>query len=298
MRSAWTRIVVLAALGAAAGGCSMTGFVADNMVGLLEDVEREFRSDGSYQHGRLAGPGLLKTLDGVIAASPDNEVLLAMGCRMNAGYALAFVETLTEMTDEEKAWSRSLNQRALGYGLRALDDPEFEAAIKGSPETVRAVLQSYDEDDLPVLFWIGIAYGGWINQNKDSIRAVADLPIAVAIMERVIEIDETFFFGGAHLFLGQYYGSRGKDLGGDPERAKGEFEKVLQLTGGKFLLAKVYMARYYAVPAQNLELYETLLDEVLEAPDDILPGEELTTAVAKHDADRLFLAADDFFLSE
>jgi len=209
---------------------------------------------------------------------------------MNAQFALGFAEW------EDEAWARSLYAHALDYGLRAFDDEDLTEAVRRNADAVRAVLQGYDEDDVPLIFWTGLALGGWINLNKDSVRSVADLPIAVAFMERVLELDEGYFHGGAWLFMGQYHGSRGVELGGDPEAARRALERASELSGGRLLLARVYMARFYAVPTQNRALYEQLLEEVLEAPEDILPGERLATAIAKHQAEELLFTIDDYFL--
>ena len=231
-------------------------------------------------------------LEGVIASSPGNEDLLVLGTRMNAQYALAFVEA-----EGDETFARSLYGKALDYGLRALDDEELNEALKGNAAGVAAALEEYDEDDVPLLFWTGLAYGSWINVNRDSVRAIADLPNAVAFMDRVIELDPTYFHGGAYLFKGQYHGRGGREIGGDPDLARESLMKAIEISEGRFLLAKVYLARFYAVPTQNQELYDELLFEVLEAPDDVLPGESLATAVAKHQAERLLLEAEDYFLA-
>ena len=71
-----------------------------------------------------------------------------------------------------------------------------------------------------------------------------------------------------------------------PEKAKEYLDKVDELNEGKFLLAKFYRARYYGYPKQDVELYEKMLQEVIDAPDDIFPGEEAATALAKSRAKR------------
>ncbi len=270
--------------------CTMRRIVADSMVGLLEEVETAYLDEPSYRYGREAAAALLKMLDGVIASSPGNEDLLALGARLNAQYALGFIEA------EDGAYARSLYRKAMGYGLRALDDPELEKALAGSPVLLSAALRRRDGDDVPLLFWTGLAYGGWINLNKDSVRALADLPNAVAFMDRVIELDERFFHGGAWLFKAKFHGSRAKDLGGSPEKAGECARRALEVSGGRLLLAKVYLARFHAVPVQDEDLFRRTLKEVLEAPDDILPGESLVTAIAKHEAERLLEEEEDLFV--
>jgi tetratricopeptide (TPR) repeat protein len=276
--------VLLVAVGLPA--CSLKKLVADNMSGMLGEVETAFLDEPSYRYGREAGASLLKMLDGVIASSPKNRHLLDMGVRMQAQFAQAFAE------GDDEAFARSLYEKAKDYGVRALKDP----ALNGSLEEVRAALQNHREKEVGRIFWTGLAYGGWINLNKDSVAAVADLPIAVAFMERVLELDPNFYHGGAHLFLGQYYGSRSPALGGDPAKAREHIEKAIAISDGKFLMSRIFLVRFVAVPTQDTAMFARELDIVLEAPMDILPGERLGTAVAKHQAAKLMDAAVDLFV--
>ena len=119
-----------------------------------------FLDEPSYRYGREAGASLLKMLDGVIASSPKNRHLLEMGVRMQAQFAQAFAE------EDDEEYARSLYATAKDYGLRALKDP----ARSGSLEEVRAALQKHDEDEVGLIFWTGMAYGGWINLFIASLR--------------------------------------------------------------------------------------------------------------------------------
>lgn len=283
-------LLVTAASALLLTSCTMKQLVADNMVGLLEEVEGSFLEEQNYAYGREAGASLLLMLDGVVASSPGNGGLLALAARMNAQYALGFLE------EEDPEWAASLFEKALDYGLRALDDEELEASLSGDPDGVAAILADYDEGDVSLLFWTGLSYGSWINANKDSVRAVADLPNALAFMDRVIELEPGFYHGGAHLFRAKYFGSRSSEMGGDPERARTECEEAWRLSEERLLLAKVYEARFHAIPTQDLARFEELLFEVLEAPDDLLPGENMATAIAKHEAERLLFSAEEYFV--
>ena len=84
-------------------------------------------------------------------------------------------------------------------------------------------------------------------------------------------------------------------LGGKPDKARGHFEKCLELTQNKFLIAKVIYAKTYAVQMQDSALFKKLLTAVLEAPADTLPEQQLANAVAKQKAQKLLESADDLF---
>ena len=74
-----------------------------------------------------------------------------------------------------------------------------------------------------------------------------------------------------------------------PEVAEAEFQRAFEISDGKFLLAKVFHARYYAPLIVDEELFERELNEVLEAPSDALPEVRLLNEIAKAKA-RIFLA--------
>ena len=72
-------------------------------------------------------------------------------------------------------------------------------------------------------------------------------------------------------------------------------EKSIGLTQNKFLMAKVLYAKTYAVQLQDRTLFKKLLKEVIGAPADILPEQQLANAVAKQKAKKLLESADDLF---
>ena len=60
-------------------------------------------------------------------------------------------------------------------------------------------------------------------------------------------------------------------------------------------MSKLYLARYYAYPTQDVTLFKQSLQEILDAPSDIYPGEEAATSLAKSRAKRLLDQMDDLF---
>jgi hypothetical protein len=84
-------------------------------------------------------------------------------------------------------------------------------------------------------------------------------------------------------------------LGGNPEKAKEHFERCIEISDGKFLMAYVYFARYYAATTLNEELFDEMLRKVENAPMDIMPGYELMTSLAKRRAEDLMANKEDIF---
>ena len=244
-------------------GCIDSEFIANQMVktGTLADMNKAFFMEESSAHAGAAAPGLLMLMDGFIVATPENEDLLIQGASLNCGYAMAFLDY------SDLVWAASIYKKGRGYALRATQEelPELAAAIAASDmDGIRRELADTEEDDLQLLYWLGMCWGGRINATK-AIEEVVDLPIVEAVMQRALEIDETYFFAGSHLLFGMMYAGRTEKVGGDPERGKTHYERAIELTQGRFLLAKVHYAMNYAVMVQDHALYIRLLDEVLDA---------------------------------
>ena len=230
----------------------------------------------------------LKLLEGFHLADKKNKDLLLMLTQGFASYSLGFLE------DDEPERASLFYLRAKDYGLMLLGHTKaFKDSIPTKESNFRQALQLLKKDDVPALFWTAFAWAGWINLNRDNPKAVFELNIVKAMMQRVLDLDETFFFGAAHLFFGAMNASMPKMLGGDPEKAKQQFDRSLEISDGKFLITKVYIARYYAVSTLDEELFDKLLSEVLQAPQDILPGYELLTSVAKDKAQKLMERKED-----
>ena len=123
---------------------------------------------------------------------------------------------------------------------------------------------------------------------------MADLPIVEQIMLRVVELDESYYYGGAHIFLGAYYGSRPKMFGGKPEASRQHFERALVLNDRKFLLTHVAYAETYARAMFDRELFLKLLTEVTNQP---LLNSDMASSnkLAKIKAEKLIVQIDDFF---
>jgi hypothetical protein len=127
------------------------------------------------------------------------------------------------------------------------------------------------------------------------VEAVSELPRVEWMMRRVLQLDEGFYYGGPHLFMGIWFASRPKIAGGDLNKAQEHFLRALDLGRGKFLMASVYYAKYYARNKMDKELFVTTLQKVLEAPLDTSPELVLPNTVAKKEAKELLNRIGEYF---
>lgn len=232
----------------------------------------------------------LKLLEGLIKSDPGNEKFLLLACQGFASYALGFIE------DNDPQRAQPLYLRGRDYGLKILNKNSlFNKTLISNLDQLGLALKKFDKKDVPALFWTANNWANWITLNLTNTDALADLPKAQLMMQRVLELDESYFYGGAHLFFATIYASRPKLLGGDIEKSKQHFDRCFEYCQEKFLLPYVYYARYYATRAFDEELFTRTLNKVIETPDDILPAQQLPNAIAKQKAKRLLLQLEEFF---
>jgi len=237
---------------------------------------------------REGAPAYLLAIDGMIAGNPEDTALLLLGAQLYGAYASAFVE---DETRQRRLW-----ERALGYGRRALCGERTRVceAVDRPYEEFLASLGETGARDVPSLYGFGSAWAGWVQAHADDWGAVAQVPKIEALMQRVVELDEPYEDGAAHLYLGVLLTQRPASLGGKPEQAREHFERAVELSEGQDLTAKVLYARQYARLVFDRPLHDRLLQEVLAA-DPEAPGLTLANTLAQRRARVLLADADDYF---
>jgi hypothetical protein len=117
----------------------------------------------------------------------------------------------------------------------------------------------------------------------------------VTLLQRVVEIDGTYFEGLPLILMGSLHAFRPPMMGGDPEASRASFEAAFKVSGGKFLLASYLYAKFYCYRIQDAEEFEKRLRFVLEAPDTTLPEYRLLNTLAKKKAAALLKEKDELF---
>ena len=283
----YTSLFFLIALLAACGATkSMT---VASTASLLEDVARASHKQSDLKLIREGMPSYLMLIDGMVEALPDNKKLLITAAQSYASYASAFIE------DEDKAYAIALYAKAKTYALRSLEQNGFKNPLSRPFDDFESGLQKTKKKDVPYLFWAASCWGSWISLNRWSMEAMAELPRVELMMKRVLVLDEAFYYGGAHIFMGILEASKPRIAGGNLNIARDHFRKAIELGDGKFLMTEVYFADYYAKKAFDRELFIATLKDVLQTPVDIEPELTLLNSVAHIRAKKMIDAADDFF---
>jgi hypothetical protein len=256
---------------------------------LLEGVARSSYRQSDLRLLREGMPAYLMLLDGMIEVWPDNEQLLITAAQTYSSFASLFVE------DRDKEYAKALFGKGKDYALKSLEKKGVKDPLQSSFEEFEKGLKALGKKDVLYLFWGATCWANWIRMNVDSIEALAQLPKVEWMMQRVLELDEGYYYGGAHLFMGIWLASRPKIAGGDLKKAQDHFLKALDFGKGKFLMAYVYYANSYARQALDKDLFISTLQKVLETPADVSPDLTLLNTEAKREAKELLDHVEEYF---
>jgi len=254
-------------------GCSLNRAAARVTSGVIDKGLPSVFSQSDPQYVREALPANLQLMEILLKSDPDNKRLLVDASQAFCGYALMFVE------DESLERASGFYAKGEAYAARALKGAAPAAAKKS---------------DVPQLFWHTFCKAQYINANRDKPEAIAELPDLVPAVEKLLELDPSYYYNGPQSLMGGYYSIRPRMLGGDPDKAKKYFELAIKGAGEGYLLNRFLYAKLAAVAAQDQELFEKLLNSVLSAG----PREgdtRLADEVAKIKAKKLMEKKDELF---
>lgn len=262
-----------------------------------------YASDNDPELIRGALPFSLKLIESILAESPRHRGLLLAASSGFMQYSYAFVSQDADEIEQQdfaratemRLRARNLFLRARDYGLRGLETrhSNFTAALNKDP--IPAVKVT-DGDDVPLLFWTAASWGMAIILSKDEPDLIVDQLVVEALIDRALELDETFSNGAIHSFLIVYEPVR-RGAEGDPlERARGHFERAMELSGGFKASPMVSMAESVCIAERDHEEFTSLLEKALAVDVDTKPEYRLENLVYQRRARWLLSRIDELFL--
>lgn len=255
---------------------------------LAEGLSSGLLSQDDLEIVSKALPSYLITIDGLIASSPEVPELAVGGGRLYSFYASYFVE--------DEARKKSFMERAYRYARHGLC-LEFDdlCEVFGKPlEEFREELLDLDEDDIAILYPFATTWASWLQMNSDDWNAIADVPRLEMIMEHIARLDPFHDHGNVHIYLGVLTSQIPPAMGGKPEKARTHFERAVDLSEDKNLMAKVMFAKQYARLIFDQKLHDSLLREVLAA-DPHYGDLTLSNVLAQREAEQLLAESPEFF---
>lgn len=277
----YLRHILLVSMVLVAVACSPKPLMVSQIADLVDDGITAFERDDDLELMEKAFPANIKLLETLLANSPDDNQLLTLLSRLYGSYAFGFVETRLEKTlyigpsvDTGGQNLESLRdqvnryyEKGVDYALHALENRAPGAANAFQKvDTIAPYLEQLGDKEVAPLYWYGFNLGAWVNRNLDSISAVSRAHVAQQVMQRVIEIDPAYHYGGAHLFLMAYFGSRPPMMGGSQIRAREHYQQLKQVAGDDYLLPDLFFARFCLPQQQDREAFVAVMQRIVDHP--------------------------------
>ncbi len=258
---------------AALAGCSLNKTAARVTAGVVDKGLPAVFSQSDPQYVREALPANLQLMEILLASDPGNKAMLVNASQGFCGYAFMFLE------DESPERASGFYLKGQAYAERALDGATVETARR---------------KDAHPLFWHTFCKALYMNINRDKPEAIAEIPTLEPAALKLLELDPGYYYNAAEDILGAYHAIRPRMLGGSPEKAAEHFELALKGAGANFHLSRYLYAKMAAVAAQDAELFDRLLNEIISA--EPVEGEtRLANEVARIKAKKLLEKKDELF---
>lgn len=278
-----------AALAASAALASCT-LIRSGVQRSARDLASGLMKEDDLELAREGAPAFLLALDAMAAAHPDDPAALAAAADAQLAYATAFGGENPARAKRMYAKARRLALESLSLRNRA-----FAEALEGTDQDAFAAsLDGFSAADANTLFTAASSWMLWIVASSDSPAALGGLPRALAMVERTHGLDPAIRNGGPDLFYGIYYTVLPLGAGRDLEKARGHFERSMELAGPDYLPAKVAFAEYYARYAFDQPLFEETLRAVVAA-EPSTNDNALANEAAKRRAASLLARTEDLF---
>lgn len=293
----------------AVASCDIGKITVNTTSKVLERAQPGLKQESDYEMARQAIPGALKTVEGFWVVSPENKRLIKILTEGYCQYGTAFVEDDWEVAKFNKDLgavayhsSRASNifTRCLNYALMSLGS-RWQKELFADPAVAQKLIKDTGAGQRTPMMFAGLALGSIINHNLDRIEMIGYLSTVQMIMDRVIELDKAnppadkAHAALPHVALGMLHSARPAALGGEPAKARAEFELALQITENKFLLPRALMAFRVGKQTNDRKFFHEQLKQVLETAPSVWPEQRLANEVAHRRARRYLSKEKEIF---
>ncbi|HDQ15067.1 MAG TPA: hypothetical protein ENN41_09675 [Sediminispirochaeta sp.] len=276
-------------------------------------------------------PFALKLYETLLQSQPEHRGLLESAAEGFVSYANAFIHTPAsqlgydqlERQKEMYARARSMYLRGRDYALRSLETESagITAAILSGEGA--EMLREMKEEQVNALYWAAAGWMGAVSTAGFDAGALMELPQAVTLAARALELDEDFQQGAPHgLFieiyaavpdrtmlhgsstlgiygrgiLDEHYRSVGMSEADLEELTRYHFERAVELSDGQSASPYVALASGVSVKNQDAEEYRLLLQQALAIDPDKTPENRLLNIITQRKARWMLETIEDRFL--
>ena len=290
------------------GSCSLNRLAVRTVAGFLTGSGEStvFSGDDDPQLVGDALPFILKTYESLLASDPRNDALALATGRTFVSYAYAFVqapadELPADQADEQHALrerAKKLFLRGRDYVLRGLEvrHPGFRAALEkaGAESALRLVRRQ----DIDYLYWAGAAWMAAFSADPFDFAQIVTVPRAIALLQQVQDWDDSYGKGAVHQIFISFYGSAPADLGGSERKARENYLRAVELSGGRSPGPYLALASAVSVRNQDAAEFRALLGKALAVDVDADPANRLVNIIDQRKAAWMLAHIDDYFLVE
>lgn len=283
--------------------CSLKRMAVNSFANAFtEGSSRVYARDDDPELVGDALPFALKTIESLLETVPDHKGLLIAAASGFVQYAHAYVlrpaQTLAARDRNAARRGRlraaRLFLRGREYGLRALE-VSHPGISKNLVKNRQSALSKTKPEDVPALYWTGAAWASAISVSKDDMALVGDLNIVQALMERALQLDESWGEGAIHEFFIHFTAGRSEAEGGGLSKAEEHFRRAMELNRGRSISPLVALAESVCVRQQDRQRFENLLQQALQFNVNQSPDKRLANLLAQQKAQQLLENIDELF---
>ncbi len=283
-------------------GCSVRKIAINAAGKALADSGSTFASDDDPELVAAAVPFALKTLEALLAQSPNHKGLLLAACSGFTQYAYAFVQQPADYVEgqdlaratEMRARAKKLYLRAVGYGMRGfqVEFPGFADQLRKNPDEA---LAKATRKQVPLIYYTAGAWGGAFALDVSDSQLSVNQTLIEKMMTRALALDESWELGTLHDFFISWEAGHAS-AGGSIEKARAHYLRARELSAGKRVSPLVTYAESVLISQQKKTEFDTLLNEALQfdiakAP----PEQKLANVIGEQRAKWLLSRVDELF---
>lgn len=270
--------------------CSISQLTVRAAMPLIDGGVIAMNMESDLELANSAIPANLSLIEGMLVKDPDNKTLRQYAAQAYYGYAFGFVE------DSDPVRAAKLYERGFHHAKHVLLARGLsEQALNGTLEELQKSIDKLNKNALPALFWSASCWAKSIDLNRHKAQNLAQLPKAVMLMQRVLELDEHYYMSGAHIFFGVYYGSKSPMLGGNYELSEKHFAIANKANQNKLLVVDLLQAQYLERQRFNQQAFHDLLTHIIDASDTLFPEQALINQISKRKASLLLEKEEQWF---
>jgi hypothetical protein len=166
---------------------------------------------------------------------------------------------------------------------------------KANPEQIDQALAGLGDNAVATLFWTASCWAKQIDLKRTDPSRIAQLASTERLMQRVLQLQPDFYYGGVYLYYGVYYGGRAPMLGGDFAKAEQNFSMARQVSDNSLLMIDVLQAEYLERQRLDQQQFHRLLSRVKGDPVGSFPEMALANQIARARARYLLTKEADWF---